>query len=239
MADWNPWHGCHKLSAGCANCYVYRQDAKHEKDSSVVTKNSSFDLPIKRYKNGDYKIKSGDFVWTCFTSDFLLSDADEWRREAWSMIKERSDLTFLFITKRIDRFTVNLPEDWGVGYENVRVCCTAENQQMADYRLPIFKELPILHKSIICEPLLGPINLSDHLHGDWVKEVVVGGESGNTARPCNYEWVLDIREQCIKNHVPFTFRQTGAKLVKDSKLYHIERKHQFSQAKKANIDYLK
>ncbi len=239
MADWNPWHGCHKLSAGCANCYVYRQDAKHEKDSSVVTKNSSFYLPIKRYKNGDYKIKSGDFIWTCFTSDFLLADADEWRREAWSMIKERSDLTFLFITKRIDRFTVNLPEDWGAGYENVRVCCTTENQQMADYRLPIFKELPILHKSIICEPLLGPINLSNHLHGGWVKEVVVGGESGNMARLCNYEWVLDIRDQCIKNHVPFTFRQTGAKLVKSDKLYRIERKYQFSQAKKANIDYLK
>ena len=88
MADWNPWHGCHKLSAGCANCYVYRQDAKHEKDSSVVTKNSSFDLPIKRYKNGDYKIKSGDFVWTCFTSDFLLSDADEWRRHVARLIAD-------------------------------------------------------------------------------------------------------------------------------------------------------
>ena len=239
MADWNPWHGCHKISAGCANCYVYRRDAEHNKDSSIVTKNSAFDLPVKKYKNGDYRVKSGEFVWTCFTSDFLLADADEWRKEAWAMIRERSDLTFLFITKRIDRFTVNLPENWGEGYENVRVCCTAENQAMADYRLPIFKKLPILYKSIICEPLLGPVDLSEYLEGNWVREVVVGGESGDNARPCRYEWVMDIREQCVKFHVPFTFKQTGAKFIKGNRLYNIDRKQQASQAQKANINYLK
>lgn len=33
---WNLWHGCHKLSAGCKHCYVYRGDARREVDSSVV-----------------------------------------------------------------------------------------------------------------------------------------------------------------------------------------------------------
>ena len=49
-------------------------------------------------------------------------------------------------------------EDWGMGYENVTVCCTMENQRRADERLPMFLELPIRHKQIICEPLLGPID---------------------------------------------------------------------------------
>lgn len=35
---WNLWHGCHKLSAGCKYCYVYRGDARREVDSSVVVR---------------------------------------------------------------------------------------------------------------------------------------------------------------------------------------------------------
>jgi len=115
---WNLWHGCHKLSPGCQHCYVYRGDAKRDIDSSVVTQTKSFDLPIRRKKNGDYKVPSGSLVYTCFTSDFFVADADEWRAEAWKMIRERSDLRFLIITKRIDRFSQSLPNDWGEGYDN-------------------------------------------------------------------------------------------------------------------------
>ena len=44
---WNPWHGCHKLSEGCANCYVYRIDDRYERDASEVGKNADFDLPVR------------------------------------------------------------------------------------------------------------------------------------------------------------------------------------------------
>ena len=66
------------------------------------------------------------------TSDFFLEEADEWRPAAWSMIRERADLHFVIITKRIHRFLVGLPADWGEGYEHVTICCTCENQKMAD-----------------------------------------------------------------------------------------------------------
>ena len=151
---WNPWHGCHKLSEGCRHCYVYRSDSKYGKDSSVVTKTEKFDLPLQQKKNKTYKIPSGNLVYTCFTSDFLVEDADEWRQEAWAMIRERQDLHFLFITKRIDRLHKCLPPDWGNGYDHVTICCTMENQDRVDYRLPIYKAAPIKHKIIICEPLL-------------------------------------------------------------------------------------
>ena len=132
MANWNPWHGCHKLSAGCKNCYVYRTDARYEKDSSVVTKTQNFRLPVMKKRDGSDKIPSGELVWTCFTSDFLVEDADEWRQDAWEIMRIRSDLSFLFITKRIDRLEQCLPDDWGIGYPNVHICCTVENQEMAD-----------------------------------------------------------------------------------------------------------
>lgn len=148
--------------------------------------------------------------------------------------KERFEL--FFITKRIHRLSDCLPPDWGDGYENVSISSTVENQDRADFRLPILKAAPIHHKSIVCEPLLGPIDLSPWLGAD-ITQVVAGGESGTEARPCRYEWILDIRRQCIEAGVPFLFKQTGAKFIKNGRLYQIPRRLQHSQARKADINY--
>ncbi len=234
---WNLWHGCHKISPGCANCYVYRMDAKYERDSAAVYKTKAFPLPVQKKRDGSYQIPSGTMVYTCFTSDFLLPEADKWRPEAWEMMRQRPDLHFLFITKRIARLSDCLPPGWGNGWEHVHIYCTAENQQMADYRLPIYRALPIAHKGIICEPLLGPIDLSAYL-GNWAEELIAGGESGTQARVCDYDWVLSLREQCKNAGVPFHFKQTGACFKKDGHIYRIKRQFQHSQAKKANIDLI-
>lgn len=234
---WNPWHGCHKLSAGCQHCYVYRGDAKRDIDSSIVAKTKNFDIPVQKKRNGEYKIPPGSTVYSCFTSDFFLEDADEWRGEAWEMMRVRSDLNFLMITKRINRFHESLPADWGNGYDNVTICCTIENQDRADYRLPIYRSAPIKHKILICEPLLERIDLHPYDIGSWIEQVVVGGESGYDARPCNFDWVMELHDLCVENNVSFWFKQTGAKLVKDGQLYHIKRQLQHSQARKAGINW--
>lgn len=234
---WNLWHGCHKVSEGCRHCYVYRGDARREVDSTQVVQTKSFDLPIRRKRNGDYKIPSGTLVYTCFTSDFFVKEADQWRYEAWAMMRQREDLEFLMITKRIDRLHECLPEDWGEGYPNVTICCTVENQACADYRLPIYRSAPIKHKVIICEPLLGAIDLSRYQIGEWIEQVVAGGESGYDARECHYEWVLDLRTICVENNVSFWFKQTGARFVKEGKLFLIPRPLQHVQARKAGINW--
>ncbi|MBQ3635304.1 MAG: DUF5131 family protein [Bacteroidales bacterium] len=205
-ADWNPWHGCTKVSPGCKFCYVYRQDAMYGSDisSSLCRKTANFNLPVKRKRDKSYKIESGKIVFTCFTSDFLLSDADPWRPECWQMMRERSDLYFYFFTKRIDRFMDCLPPDWGDGYDNVLVGCTVENQQMADYRLPIFLSLPIKHKSIIIAPMLSDVDISRYLSPQ-IEEVAVSGESGVFAHPCNFDWILHVRQQCIDHDIAFRF----------------------------------
>ena len=235
---WNPWHGCTKISSGCKHCYVYRQDAMYGSGirSSEVKKNADFNLPLKRKRDKSYKLQSGQIIYTCMTSDFFVEQADKWRAEAWAMIRFRKDLRFFIFTKRIDRFRVNLPNDWGDGYENVIIGCTVENQAMADYRLPIFNTLPIRHKIIIIAPMLERMNILAYLT-DSIEEVATSGESGAEARICDYDWILDIRRQCIEKDIPFCFHQTGAKFVKDGKLYRIHRYHQISQAYKANINY--
>lgn len=234
---WNLWHGCHKLSPGCKHCYVYRGDARRGVDSQLITKTKSFDLPIQKKRNGEYKIPPGAMVYTCFTSDFFVEDADPWRAEAWEMIRQRSDLRFFMITKRIDRFYESLPNDWGDGYENVTICCTVENQDRADYRLPLYKAAPIKHKIVICEPLLERVDLSAYQIGLWVEQVVAGGESGYEVRPCDFDWIMELRNLCAGQNVSFWFKQTGARFIKGGKTYNIIRRLQHSQARKAGINF--
>lgn len=123
--------------------------------SSLCRKTAAFDLPLRRKRDKSYKIPGGKVVFTCFNSDFLLEDADEWRKECWQMIRRREDVYFYFFTKRIHRFEQCMPPDWGDGYENV----------------------------------------------------------------------------------PFRFHQTGAKLLKDGRIYRIPHRYQLLQAHKANIDF--
>ncbi len=235
MAMWNPWRGCHRHSEGCRFCYIHKGDLKRGIDTDNIIKADNFYAPVARNKSGEYKIKSGQTVFLCFSTDFLIEDADEWRSECWQMMRERSDLHFLFLTKRIERFMDCIPEDWNDGYDNVTVGCTVENQARADYRLSIFNELPIKHKNIVCQPLIGEINLSAYL--DQVELVVVGGESDRNARPLDYGWVLSIREQCIAHKVHFEFRQCGTHFIKDGKNYTLSTRDLCSQARKAGINY--
>ena len=235
MARWDPWHGCHRCSRGCKYCYIHKGDAKRGVDTNQVFKTERFDAPVRRTKKGEYSMKPGQLVYLCFGSDFLLEDADAWRAECWDMIRERQDLRFLFLTKRIERFMDCVPDDWGEGYENVIVGCTIEDQETADRRLSVFCGLPIRHKNIICQPLLAKIHIEPYLAG--VELVTVGGESDRDARPLDYDWVLSIRDQCIRAGVDFSFRQCGTHFIKDGRQYTLQVRHLCAQARKANIDW--
>lgn len=234
MVMWNPWRGCHRCSEGCKYCYIHKGDARKGIDTNLIHKSKRFTAPIERNKHGEYRMKGGQLVYLCFSSDFLLENADDWRRECWAMIRERQDLHFLFLTKRIERFMDCIPEDWEAGYENVTVGCTVENQAAVDCKLKIFQQLPIRHRNIICQPLLEAVNLQPYLSG--CELVVVGGESDPKARVLNYDWVLSIREQCIQAGVHFSFRQCGTHFIKDGKQYHLHVRVLMSQARKANLD---
>ena len=81
---------------------------------------AEFDMNSKD-KNGRYKIKSGEHIRVCMTSDFFLEEADKWREDAWKIMHKRSDVVFILITKRPERIAQVLPSDWGDGYENVQL----------------------------------------------------------------------------------------------------------------------
>lgn len=240
MTAWNPWHGCHKISPGCRHCYVFREDAARgiPVPTTDIHKTSSFSLPLIKDRHHNWKFPAGSEFALCFTSDFLIEEADLWRPDIWEIIRIRQDCRFLFFTKRIDRLCDLLPDFWDEIAGNIMIGCTVENQDRADHRLPIFLSLPIRHRLIVVSPMLERIDITPWLDPRAIEEVTVGGESGKYARPLHFDWVLDMRRQCMEAKVRFSFHQTGTRLIKDGHIYTIPRNMQHAQAKKAAINFI-
>lgn len=235
MILWNLVHGCHRKSEGCRYCYVFARDEQNGIDTNVVRKTASWNLPMKKDRKGAWKIPEGSVVMTCFSSDFFLEEMDAWRDEAWNMMRLRKDLSFYIVTKRPERIASCLPDYWSELQDRVSICCTMENQRRIDERLPLFQALPLIHKEIIVEPMLEQVDF--HCNLDGIEKVTVGGESGMNARPCRYEWILDVRRQCAEAGIHFHFMQTGARFVKNNRTFHLEHRLQIRQARKARIDF--
>ena len=233
---WNPWHGCKKYSEGCKHCYMYYLDSQRDKDGSKIYKvKTNFNMPLKKNRNGDYKVPSGAILRVCMTSDFFLEEADEWRNDVWDMIRIRKDVTFWLQTKRAERLADNLPDDWGDGWENVIMVFTTENQKRADERLPILLDLPFKHKGIMCAPQISKITLDKYLKTGNFEIVLVDGENYDGNRPLYYEWVKTLYDECIKYDVKFDFCGTGNVFVKENKTYNIPKAYQRVMALRSKL----
>ena len=225
---WNPWHGCVKCSEGCDNCYMYFLDRSRGRNGREIYKvKANFDYPLQKDRKGNYKIKSGETIRVCMTSDFFLEEADPWRDEAWEIMRQRPDVKFFLLTKRPERVREHLPEDWGDGWENIFFNVTTENQRRADERIPILFDLPFKHKGIMCAPFIGEIDLERYLSGEnegKLEQVICGGENYDGARPCHFDWVKKLSAQCKAHNTTFCFIETGTCFVKDGKLYRMPNK---------------
>ena len=236
---WNPWHGCVKKSEGCQNCYMFFLDRQRGSSGDKIFKvKNNFDYPLQKDKNGAYKVKSGEQIRVCMTSDFFLEEADVWRPQAWEVIKNRPDVVFFLLTKRPERVEKHLPQGWGEGWENVFFNVTCENQQRADERIPILFQLPFKHKGIMVAPFIGPVSIAPYLQKGIIEQVVAGGENYDGSRPLCYEWVKKLFDECVAADVTFCFMETGTYFIKDGKTYHIpDKRRQSEQAYKSGLQY--
>ncbi len=236
---WNPWHGCHKCSEGCQNCYAYFLDKRYGRDTNEVVKNKSdFNLPIKMDRDGNWKLPNGSFVRVCMASDFFLEEADEWRQEAWDFIRRRPGVTFSLLTKRAERIKACLPDDWGDGWENVSFSVSCENQKRLEERLPHLLALPARHRWVSLKPFIGPVDIAPYLASGKIETVLAGGENYLGSRPLHYEWVKKVYDACAENHVQLIFGQTGNLFIRDGKEYKIRnRTDQMVEALKCGLHY--
>ena len=236
---WNPWHGCRKVSEGCEHCYMYYLDSLRDKNGADIYRTKAgFRYPLSKDRAGRWKVKSGEMLRVCMTSDFFLEEADPWRAEAWDIIRQRPDVKFFLLTKRPERVAACLPEGWGDGWENVFFNVTCENQRRADERIPILLDLPFRHKGIMCAPLIGPVDVGRYLDTGQIEQVLADGENYDGARPCHYEWVKALSDACRERDITFVFCGCGRRFVKDGKTYALETPGlQSSQAAKSGLSY--
>ncbi len=164
----NFWKGCDKVSAGCDNCYMYRQAKQYGWDPTAVTRcgKAIWRQPQVKCPSGRsvYKWRDGSKVFICSWSDFFHRTADQWREDAWAVISGRPGLTWILTTKRIERAAECLPEDFSrEKYPNIIFMPTCENQEMANERIPPALELkakyPWIRIAVSVEPMLGPVDL--------------------------------------------------------------------------------
>lgn len=157
---WNPWHGCTKVSDGCKFCYMYRDKERYGQDPKTVLRSkTTFNAPLKWTDPA--------MVFTCSWSDWFITDADEWRPEAWDIIRKTPHLTYQILTKRPENIKERLPADWGKGYPNVWLGVSVENQKAAEDRIFELLSIRAAVRFLSVEPLLGPIKLTNIPTGLW------------------------------------------------------------------------
>jgi len=234
---WNPVTGCTKVSPGCKHCYAERMATRlrgrhgyPEDDPFRVTLHPDrLDQPLRW--------RQPRRVFVCSMSDLFHPDVpDEYIRSVFVSMETSHKHTFQVLTKRPERMAGFLQDWWSMtspyGEDsygpapNVWLGTSVEDQERADERIPHLLKTPAAVRFLSCEPLLGPVALSNwlpprppaypgypqeaDLAGPHLNWVIVGGESGPGARPMNPDWARSIRDQCQAVGVPFFFKQHGA-----------------------------
>ena len=209
---------------------MYREKKKYGQDPTIIMRSkTTFQAPLKwRHPRR---------VFTCSWSDFFIEEADAWRDEAWAVIRQTPQHTYMILTKRPERIVNHLPLEWP--WPNVWMGVSVEDQARADERIPWLLNTPATVRFLSVEPLLSAIDLRRYFR-PWgrlgVHLVIVGGESGGPPdralvyrnappvteirrrpvaygpwhiKPAALGWVRALRDSCLAAGVSFHFKQWG------------------------------
>lgn len=234
----SPWNGCTKVSPGCDHCYAEKEDKRKRFDTvthwgtdalRLMQSDTYWEQPHnwnrRAAKTGlPCRIFCGSMCDVMERSDTL--DLDSLRDRLYKLIEETPNLTWMFFTKRAQEYTKFLPQSWLENPRpNVWLVTTVESQDYL-WRIDELLKVPGVVHGVICEPLLGPIQLPETFlklrNTGWL---ITGGESGKRARPAQPDWFRRLRDQCVPAGVPFFFKQWGQhdeKLVKLRSKYDVE-----------------
>lgn len=205
--------GCSETSnPGCKICYAIHRHLPQYHDlhpgSLRRTSAAAWREPLRWQKELEQKGEV-ESVFISLT-DFFHPRANEWRAEAWDILRNTPNLQWIILTQRIANAAHQLPPDWGDGFPNVWLGISASDQQHADQRIPKLLSIPAARHVLSLEPLREKITLSEEwLSGlDWV---ITGGASGDDWQQWRLypAWVRSLRDQCTAAEIPFFFKQLG------------------------------
>ena len=202
---WNPSAGCTKISSGCQNCYAETMAIRLQAMGVEGYENGfKFNIVPSRL-NDPFKKKKPTVFFVNSMSDIFHKDMpEEYLESIFDVIKETTQHTYQILTKRADRMYQYLSEREIP--DNIWLGVTVENRKDGLPRIDKLRKLQASVLFLSVEPLIEDLGIINLGNIDWV---IVGGESGNKARPMEKSWVLNIKQQCEGNNVAFFFKQWG------------------------------
>lgn len=200
-STFNPWIGCTNVSAGCDHCYAealndrrgWTQWGPH--GNRKRTSASNWQNPLRWQRAAEAFRKEHGRRRRVFCAsladvfDNHKSIDPSWRADLFKLIRATPDLDWQFLTKRPENIPERLPDDWGIGYPNVWLGTTTEDQKAYDHRWPLLLQVPAIIRFISYEPAIGPLRIGDGEAPTWI---IYGGESGPGARVANPQWARDL-----------------------------------------------
>lgn len=210
----NPWMGCVKVSAGCANCYAEKLvtgrmglDVWGVDASRKVTSVQNWKKPYKWDR--DAALAGERHRVFCASLCDVFEDhrvAHEYRPRLFDLMRETPNLDWLLLTKRPERISSCLPDSWFPGWPNVWLGTSIEDNSVVERAVHLRKVATIV-RFVSYEPAIGPI---DQLNLEGINWLICGGESGPRFREMKLTWAREIRDRCRQLNVPFFFKQVSA-----------------------------
>lgn len=221
---WNVTVGCSRVSPGCDGCYaigvahramqpahegltIKRPGERTDWTGVVRCLPERLEVPLRRRKPATFFVDSmSDLFHPEVPDTFTLLVA--------STMERCPQHVFQILTKRPQRMAVLAGWWWRKLCEdriteplpNVWLGTSIESDRYA-FRADHLRATPAAVRFLSLEPLLGPLPSLDLTGIDWV---IVGGESGQGARPMHPDWVRDIRGRCVELGIPLFVKQWGA-----------------------------
>ena len=223
-STWNPVVGCTKVSPGCAHCYAERMAKRLV---AIARSSRQRGANPGRAANYDGVINTrGRWNGKVYLDHDAVTDPLNWRLPRIIFVNSMSDLfheqvpvdfirrvfdvmnrcpqhTFQVLTKRPHLAAAQAGQlTWT---PNIWMGASVENADVT-HRVHALRRVPSRVRFLSVEPLLGPI---PRLPLSGIHWCIVGGESGPGARPMSGDWVRQIRDRCLRQNVPFFFKQWG------------------------------
>jgi protein gp37 len=194
----NPWMGCEKVSAGCANCYAElltkNRMGLHLWGPPGTTTRQVTKAPWRNVEQWNTDVFEDHPV------------ANQTRPRLWDLVRQCRNLDWQILTKRPERIADNLPDDWGSeGWPHVWLGTSIEDMRVA-WRADHLRVIPAAVRFISYEPAIGPLDDLDLTGIDWV---IYGGESGPKFRAENKDWARVMHRKCSENGTAFFHKQSA------------------------------
>lgn len=212
-STWNPVTGCTKIGPGCDHCYAERFSERFrgvkghpfEFGFDLMLRPERLEQPLNWKKNNGARPR---MIFVNSMSDLFHNRIPvSYIERVFKTMEAASDHIYQVLTKRssLMRRFINARYKNRLVPEHIWLGTSVEDAPRKS-RIEHLRDTNATVRFLSLEPLLGHLGKLDLSGIHWV---IVGGESGPGARPMDENWVLDIRDQCLREGVPFFFKQWG------------------------------